>query len=192
MGRPREFDDTAAVAAAMEVFWSKGYEATSTGDLCEGTGLGRGSLYNAFGNKQRLYEEALRRYTQDGFQAQLELLDGPGTAKDRLRRLMTQVIDIDMDDPQRRGCMAINAAVEPAGRDDAVARLADRSFKRLEDAIHDVIVVGQRLGEISADRDPRQAARCVLSAYYGLRVLGKVSQDRSALDDIVEGTLATL
>lgn len=192
MGRPREFDDTEAVHAAMETFWTRGYEATSTADLCTSTGLGRGSLYNAFGGKHQLYLTSLLRYSEIGFGQQLDTLRQPKPARRRLRELMLWVIDTDLDDPTRRGCMAINAAIDAAGRDDAVARAAKRQFDKLEGALREVIEEGQRDGEFRTDRDPLRLARTVQSAYYGLRVLTRVSTDRTALLDIVEGTLAGL
>ncbi|GAA3886058.1 TetR/AcrR family transcriptional regulator [Saccharothrix violaceirubra] len=176
----------------MDVFWSKGYEGTSTQDLCEHTGLGRGSLYNAYGSKHALYEEALRRYADIGFGGQSEILDRPGSVRERLRALMMWVVDTDLDDPSRRGCLAVNAAVDVAGRDDAVAEQVRRQFARLEGVVADLISVGQRSGELSADQDPLTSARFFLGAYYGLRVLAKVVDDRKALVDVVEGALARL
>jgi TetR/AcrR family transcriptional regulator, transcriptional repressor for nem operon len=192
MGRPREFDDTEAVHAAMETFWTHGYEATSTADLCASTGLGRGSLYNAFGDKHRLYLAGLRHYTETAFAEQLATLRQPKPARERLRELMVWVVDTDLDDPGRRGCLAINAAVDAAGRDEAVAATTKRHFDRLEGALRETIEEGQRAGEFRTDRDALRLARTVQSAYYGLRVLTRVSTDRAALLDVVEGTLASL
>ncbi|MFF4615314.1 TetR/AcrR family transcriptional regulator [Nonomuraea jabiensis] len=192
MGRPREFSDRAVVDAAMEVFWEKGYEATSTQDLCERTGLGRGSLYNAFGSKHRLYEEAIRRYAETRAEAQLAMLAEPGSVRARLRDLMLGVIDADMADPGRRGCLALNAATESSGRTEAVAGLVRRQFADLEQALQRLVEIGQSTGELSPDRPPRQVARAFQSAYYGLRVLAKVTDDRDALLDVVEGAVAAL
>jgi TetR/AcrR family transcriptional regulator, transcriptional repressor for nem operon len=193
MARPREFSATDAVGAAMELFWSKGYEATSTQDLCERTGLGRGSLYNAFGSKHQLYTEALRRYAEVGFEAQLRILAGPGSARERLRALMFRVIEDDLADPEHRGCLAINAAVEAAGRDEAVRETVRAQFLRLEQAIRAVVEQGHAAGEFTAEAaEPAQAARSLLSSYYGLRVLGKVVGDREMLIDVVDGALARL
>ncbi|MEO3794713.1 TetR/AcrR family transcriptional regulator [Nonomuraea sp. B10E15] len=192
MGRPREFSDEAAVDAAMELFWEKGYEATSTQDLCSRTGLGRGSLYNAFGSKHRLYETAIRRYADTKGEAQLAMLAEPGSVRDRLRDLMLGVIDADMADPGRRGCLALNAATESSGRTEAVAGLVRRQFTDLEQAILRLVEVGQSTGELASDRPPLQVARAFQSAYYGLRVLAKVAGDRQALLDVVEGAVAAL
>ncbi|MFI6588324.1 TetR/AcrR family transcriptional regulator [Embleya sp. NPDC050493] len=200
MSRPREFDDQAVVDAAMAVFWEKGYEGTSTQDLCERTGLGRGSLYNAFGSKHRLYEEALRRYAEVPARAQLDLLAESDSAsaseswsvRERLRDLMLGMIEVDMADPGRRGCLALNAATEPGGRNEAVAALVHRQFVDLEQALCRLVAVGQATGELTAGRPPLQVARAFQSAYYGLRVLAKVTDDRDALLDVVEGALAAL
>lgn len=191
-GRPREFNDHAVLDAAMDVFWEKGYEATSTQDLCERTGLGRGSLYNAYGSKHRLYEEAIRRYGDTWAAAQLALLAEPGPVRDRLRLLMLGVIDADLADPGRRGCLALNAATESSGRTGAVGDLVRRQFEDLQQALTDLVAVGQRTGELPAGRPPRQVARTFQSTYYGLRALAKVTDDRDALLDVVEGALAAL
>lgn len=191
-GRPREFSDTAVVDAAMEVFWERGYEATTTQDLCERTGLGRGSLYNAFGSKHRLYEESVRRYAETWAAAQLQALAGPGTARERLRQMMVGVIDADLADPNRRGCLALNAASEVSGRVGAVPALVRRQFLDLEQALCDLVAVGQRSGELRAERPPLQVARMFQSIYYGLRALAKVTDDRKALLDVVEGALAAV
>ncbi|CCH33967.1 TetR/AcrR family transcriptional regulator [Actinosynnema sp. NPDC047251] len=192
MGRPRGFDDAAVVDAAMEAFWSKGYEATSTEDLCVCTGLGRGSLYNAYGSKHGLYERVLHRYAERGFGEQLVILQGPGAVKERLRALMLAVIDFDLADPARRGCLAVNAAVGAGGTDDLVAQQVRRQFGRLEAAVCHLITCGQRDGELVRDVDPLISTRFFISAYYGLRVLGKVTHDRRALEDVVDGVLARL
>jgi AcrR family transcriptional regulator len=193
VARPREFSDTAVLDAAMEVFWEKGYEATTTQDLCECTGLGRGSLYNAFGSKHALYEEAIKRYASTRAALQLqELAPAGGSVRDRLRDLMVAMIDLDLKDPGRRGCLALNAASEAAGRSGEVASLVQRQFKDLEGALAVLIAVGQHAGELSTSRPPLQAARMFQSAYYGLRMLAKVTDDRQALLDVVDGTIAAL
>lgn len=142
VGRPREFSDSAVVDAAMDLFWEKGYEATTTQGLCERTGVGRGSLYNAFGSKHRLYEEAVRRYAKTWAAKQPEMLARPGPVKERLRELMVGVIDADLADPGRRGCLALNAAIEVSGR----GALVRRQFLDLERALTNVVETGQRTG----------------------------------------------
>ena len=117
MARPRKFQPEAVVEKAMEVFWEKGYAAATPQELGERMGLGRGSLYNTFESKHGLLQEhALRHYLDHEAVKLLALLQRPGPVKQRLRALMLAIIEMDLADPERRGCMAINTAIELAGR----------------------------------------------------------------------------
>ncbi len=191
-GRPKEYDDTAVIEAAMDVFWTNGYEASSTQELCERTGLGRGSLYHAFGSKQNLYEQALHRYQALGLKAQVEILNGPGTAKERLRRLLQWGVDGDLDPAKRRSCMALFSVLERSSKDPAIDRINRAYVTRLEAAILHVVAVGQRKGELSGDQPALEVARAFLASYYGLRILGQSMPDRTFLSDVVQGTMAKL
>lgn len=192
MARPREFDEDRVVAAAMETFWRHGYEATSTRDLCDSTGLGPSSLYNTFGGKRQLYLRALRRYYDTATAEQVEILRGEGPAKERLRAMMIHAVDADLDATGARGCFAINAAVELAGLDPEVREAVRRSFDRVEDELCAVVEAGRGAGEIRAPGDARVVARRVQSTYYGLRVLSRVQDDREVLLATVDGALADL
>lgn len=190
MARHREFDFDEALTAALGVFWRKGYSAASTQELCEATGLGRGSLYNTFTDKRHLYLSALERYYELGTARPLAILAGDGTIHERVRALMVAVIDADLDDPVRKGCFAINAAIDQAGTDPDVRALAQRHFERIEAALREAFERARAAGEVPADRDPAVTARTVLSAYYGLRVLARATDDRQMLLDVVRGTLS--
>ena len=94
-GRPREFKKEAVIDATMDVFWSKGYEASSTQELCEKTGLGKGSLYNAFGGKNELFEQVLQRYNDEGLEISREILGRSVPVKERLHALFEWAIGMD-------------------------------------------------------------------------------------------------
>ncbi|MFI1678390.1 MULTISPECIES: TetR/AcrR family transcriptional regulator [unclassified Streptomyces] len=192
MARPREFDEDRVVTAAMETFWRHGYEATSTRDLCDSTGLGPSSLYNTFGGKRQLYLRALRRYHDTATAEQVEILRGDGPAKERLRAMMMHAVDADLDETGTRGCFAVNAAMEAAGFDPEVREAVRRSFDRVEDELCAVVEAGRGAGEIRATGDARVVARRVQSTYYGLRVLSRVQDDREVLLATVDGALADL
>lgn len=192
MPRPREFDEDRAIDAAMEAFWARGYAATSAQDLVEATGLGRSSLYNAFNGKHELYEKALRHYLERNTEADVAMLDEPGPVKDRIRELMLGVVDTELADPTRRGCLAVNAAIELAGKDEAVTAAVRKVFERVERALEDALRRGQLDGEFDRERDPRALARFVLNSIYGLRVLSKTATGRDQLADVVESTIAAL
>ena len=191
MARPREFDSDQVVAAAMKVFWQRGYAGTSAQDLVEGTGLGRGSLYGAFGSKHGLYERALKRY-HEHTAGNVALLAEPGPVKDLIRRLLLSVVDNELKD--RLGCMTANATLELAGKDEVVTKLVKLNFDRLEGALDGAIRRAQGDGEISADKSARALARFIVNTIQGLRVLGKATakSDRQRLIDIVDVSLGAL
>ncbi|MFI6209000.1 TetR/AcrR family transcriptional regulator [Streptomyces sp. NPDC051041] len=192
MARPKQFDPDRALDAAMDAFWRKGYAATSAQDLVDSTGLGRGSLYNAFTSKHRLFQEVLRRYEDQWTTRQEAVLEGPEGVRERIRAVMMTVVEEEAAAQDgRRGCLAVNAAVELAGLDPDVTARVRHIFGRVEEALYGALARAQRDGEIGADKDPRALAQFVLNALYGLRVLGKTA-DRRTLTGIVDTTLAAL
>ena len=138
MARPREFDEDRVLDAVMEIFWRKGYEGTSAQDLVDATGLGRGSLYAAYTNKDGLFEQALLRYHRRA-QGHVEQLRKPGPAIERLRELMLDVVNADLRAVEKRGCLATNTAIEVAARDQRVADLVRQNFAILTRGIAETI-----------------------------------------------------
>jgi TetR/AcrR family transcriptional repressor of nem operon len=192
--RTKDFEPDEIADAAMRVFWQRGYAATSIQDLVEGTGLSRSSLYSTFESKQGLYQQALNRYSAVTA-GNIELLSGSGSPKTQIRKLLVAVVDDEVNDPQRRGCLATNATLELAGQDEAVAKWVAHNFQRLHKALEKLIRSGQQAGEISTDKNPRALANFFVSTMQGLRVLSKgtsAAQRRQCLMDVVNVALDTL
>lgn len=192
--RTKEFEPDEIADAAMRVFWERGYAATTVQDLVDGTGLSRSSLYSTFENKQGLYQQALRRY-QAVTTANVELLEGPGSVTELIRQLLTCILEDELSDPQRRGCLVANATLELAGRDEAVAGLVAHNYQRLHKALEALIVRGQQSGEIAAEKSPRALAYFFVSTMQGMRVLSKgctARQRRQCLLDVIDVALGTL
>lgn len=192
--RPKDFDPDAVADAAMRVFWRRGYAATSIDDLVAGTGLGRSSLYNAFGSKHGLFEQALRRY-YELTASNIALLSGSGAVKERIRRLLIRIVDDELGEAERPGCMVANAALELAGHDDIVAEIVAQNFLRLEKALERVLKCAQEDGEIGPNKNPRALARFFVNTIQGLRVLGKGSASqgrRQRLIDVVNVAISAM
>lgn len=183
MARPREFDSNTALESAMHVFWAKGYEATSLDDLCEATGLGRSSLYAAFGDKRGLYLSALDRYEEAGVHRIAAALARPPIRK-AVAAFVGRIIDDIVAGPGRRGCFIGNCAAEIVRGDRAAATRVRRSLDRLEATFRDALVRARSRGEIAATSDVDALARFLVAGIQGLRLVGKAKPDRAALDDI--------
>ncbi|MGP3989632.1 TetR/AcrR family transcriptional regulator [Streptomyces sp. 3N207] len=188
MARPRLFDEERALDAAMRAFWEKGYEATSTQDLCEATGLGRSSIYNTFSSKHDLFRRALVRYIDTMTALQLEILeDAERPPLERIGALFERVVEQEFTErPEGRsiGCLSVNATVELAARDPEVDRVLARDLRKRLDALRAVVETGQRAGEIASDRDPEALARFVNAVIGGMRVSAQGGADRPSLEGI--------
>jgi len=193
VARTKEFDPDAALKAALELFWRRGYEATSLSDLVEHLGIGRASIYATFGSKHELYLRALERYDRAGLPPIVRELSQPGPALPAVRAVVRRYASEAADDQLRRnGCMVTNAAAELAPHDPAAARHVERNWDQLETVLHSALVRAQAQGELPADRDPLTLARMLLVLLQGLRVVGKASADPARVRDAAEQALALL
>ncbi|WP_280439229.1 TetR/AcrR family transcriptional regulator [Nocardia cyriacigeorgica] len=190
MARPRGFDEDAAVDAAMRAFWSAGYEATSTQDLCAATGLGRSSIYNTFTSKHDLFERALGRYMTVKNAATEEVLDSDAPAREKLRTLLWRVVDAPDDDPI--GCLVVNSTVELGPRDPEVAARLRADQRYRAELLTAAIARGQRDGEISRDKDARTLALFVIATIGGLQVAARGGADRDERAAIAATALGAL
>lgn len=109
-GRPRQFDKNEALDHMMMVFWTKGYEGTSTEDLCKAVGVNKPSLYAAFGNKESMFLQVLDHYRQAPASYVNRALKMP-TAREVFRELMHGVVDLTTDPKLPGGCLLINGAL---------------------------------------------------------------------------------
>ncbi|MCP2256466.1 transcriptional regulator, TetR family [Streptoalloteichus tenebrarius] len=191
MGRTKEFDPDAALRAAMDLFWRQGYEATSMQDLCEHLGLGRGSVYGAFGGKRELFLMAVRRYVEDSRESLLARLSTSGSALDAVRGLVRDYAETALQEAGRKGCLLTNTAVElPA--DEEAQRHVESGLETMEVLLTATLMRAKAEGELSEDRDPVVLARFLVTLLQGIRVVGKTPVRQRFLDDTVDQALALL
>ncbi len=170
MARPREFDSEDVLARAVRLFWVKGYGGTSLDELDRATGLNRGSLYNAFGDKRRLYLAALDHYGRTEIAAGVRLLETGGPAPKALAKLFLGVAKAVEAGEGRHGCLLCNAAVERAPHDPEVEARVIANYAPLRQAIAALLRARGEPG------DRRRIGRLVdglFASYLGLYVLAK-------------------
>ncbi|MFD4602994.1 TetR/AcrR family transcriptional regulator [Streptomyces sp. NPDC058464] len=191
MGRPKSFEPDAVVKQAMETFWTNGYGGTSPADLAEATGVAKGSLYHAFGSKRELFAKALDLYGRAGSELIEEILSRPGTTRDRIRAYLVHIVDMDLEGPVRRGCLAVNTALEFGGRDEealhAVRRIQERSVEVLAARIEQ----GKRDGDVARGVDAQAQAQFLMNTIVGLHVMARTFHG-PALYRIIDTALAGL
>jgi AcrR family transcriptional regulator len=190
MARPRTFDQADTLEAIRSQFWETGYSGTSIDDLMACTGLGKGSLYGAFGSKHEMFVAALEDYVDESAENFRAALEGDEAgAAGRLKALLRAFAGACKS---RRGCMAAKAIAELAGRDQEVDRLGARLLKSMEEAAVTCIRQGQRAGDVRRDIDPKQLALMVVALFRGMESLGKAGAHASSLHSIADAAAASL
>jgi TetR/AcrR family transcriptional repressor of nem operon len=191
MGRPREFDEDQVLTAALETFLEHGFEATSVQDLTVRTGLQKGSLYGAFGDKRQLFLTALKRYQDRSLGEMRAALESGTSPLETLTGFFRGVVKRSCD-REARGCLCVNTTVELAPHDEEVARSLARHRERVEGLFTDLVVRGQEAGEFARPLDPRAAGRYLSTLVTGLAVLARSGPGRSRLEDVVRVGLSAL
>ncbi|GAA3762187.1 TetR/AcrR family transcriptional regulator [Salinactinospora qingdaonensis] len=192
MARTKEFDPDTALLAALEVFWERGFEATSMSDLVERLGVARASIYATFGDKHELYLKALDRYGESIVPELLGRLSQPGPALPLVRAVIQDYVDQAADPTDCRGCFVVNTAVELAPHDPDAARRVASSWTLLETALTSALLRAQAQGELGRERDARGLARLILVLIQGIQVMGKATDEPARLRDAAAQALALL
>jgi TetR/AcrR family transcriptional repressor of nem operon len=191
MGRPASFDQTEMLERIQSVFWDNGYSATSLDDIMQSTGLGKGSLYGAYGSKQEMYLLAFTDYC-DWAVADLEerLRGDDAGAIVRLRAYIQAAAKGGAN--ARRGCMLAKGTAEVAGRFPNVDKIIERTFKAMEREIVRCVRQAQSAGDVAADRDARTIGVTLLAVVRGMGALAQAGTSSASLSLAAQGALGLL
>lgn len=191
MARKKEFDEKALLDKAVDLFWRKGYHATSAQDLVDELGISRSSLYDTYTDKHHLFKESLRQYELCNTGALIRMADESKDAQQTLQQIFQNVIKESIENPVK-GCFMVNTAVELSGQDKEIGELVAQNNKNVEDALARLVKKGQADGQFSTKKTARAFARYLFSSISGLRVAARSGSDRRVLNDIAEVVLFTL
>lgn len=183
MARPREFDTDRVLNALRDVFWERGYEGASYAHIMAATGLRKGSLYSAFGDKRALYIEALAQYNIDNVSNGVAMLSNKNlTGAERIGALMQSLVDAAETKRGRWGCLLCNAAVDQAPFDQQTETVVLKSMMRLKSGIAAALENTKAADKVEA----------VWTLYFGGRVIIKSGASKATLTAIKEQTLGLL
>jgi TetR/AcrR family transcriptional repressor of nem operon len=192
MPRPREFDEDAVLDAAMNCFWERGFEATSVRELAAEMGIASPSLYNAFGDKRALFRKALEHYSRHSPRARIARLESTLPPKEAVRTFITEIVERSLEDPDRRGCLLVNSALEIAPHDAEIGSDIAERFGEIEGFFRRTIAAAQTDGAIPPERSADDLARLMLGVVLGVRVLARSKPDRALLEGVARPALALL
>lgn len=191
MARPKAFDRDEALAAAIGHFCDHGYEGASTASLLEAMGISRQSLYDTFGDKRRLYLEALQRYVAESVADQIRTLNGaPSPLKGVVAVLRAQAAKAEAEG--RRGCMGVGAVCEFGRSDPEINLMTEAADRALGSALERRFAEARAAGEVGADLDPRAATEFVGATLAGIKLAARAGAPPRTLRNIAEMAIRSL
>jgi AcrR family transcriptional regulator len=187
-GRPREFCVDAALAAALRVFWSKGYEGASMADLTEAMGITKPSLYAAFGNKEALFNKALDLYEREKLDYMQAALDAP-TARGVAERLMYGALDMYTCPENPNGCLGVISSVACGAEAECIRQAVLERGAAAKRAMLERFERARDEGDFPSDTDPAGLAAFLMAVNQGMSVQAGAGATRAELERLVETSL---
>ena len=169
----KTFDIDEAIDRAMDVFMAKGYQATSLSDLMNTIGIQKGSFYNAFGSKRKLFSQCLLKYDREQHRATLTELENLGDPIAAISSLFDKLIEQSLADKDRKGCLLINTALDLPNQDTDTVNAVKKSLAVIETFFKNQIELGHELGSIPKNRDSKTTAKGLTALVAGLRLLSR-------------------
>jgi TetR/AcrR family transcriptional regulator, transcriptional repressor for nem operon len=192
VGRPRSFDTATVLQAVEEQFRATGYVGTSLDDVAAATGLGRGSIYAAFGDKHELFMRSLSEFCERTEARVAAALDGPDeTALERLHAFLLAQAQVGSGGTGTT-CMATKFVVELDGQDAEARARAAQNFAALQRRLRDCILAAQRNGDIEPSVDADLLAKLVVATTRGLDVMARAGQRADELEPVAEAAFRSL
>jgi len=192
MSRARSVSDDVVLERAIAVFWRRGYAGASLRDLTRATGLSAAALYHRFGDKDGLFVEALRRYADQGLSKRLARLSASGSPLDAIRAFFFDLIATSAADPDRRGFLLVNTALDGAATNEAARALARDRLGDLEAFFAAQLRRAAAVGAIDPEIKIDAAAAELFGTAIGIRVMARLDPDPARLNRLAERGLASL
>ncbi|GAA4755087.1 TetR/AcrR family transcriptional regulator [Amnibacterium soli] len=193
MVRPRTFDEDGVLREIEQRFWDRGYAATSMSDLMSASGLGKGSLYAAFGDKEAVFSRVFDLYCDDAVGAVRVALDGPDeSALDRLQRYLLRAATRAGESDVQRACFLAKTTAELAAHRSEIAERSRRTFEELVRILTACVESAQRAGDIDARADPVRLGRFLLTTLRGLEALAEAGLSKRVLLDAADTAIDVL
>jgi TetR/AcrR family transcriptional repressor of nem operon len=192
MGRKLEFCRDKALHTAMESFWAHGYEQTSMRDLAQQLGLHLGSVYNALGDKEKVFEAALKLNFEEEVLPRMRALQEAPDALKAIGDMMTCVVNESTGVTPARGCFLVNSLLEVAHINDNITKHMHGYLAEVETMITACVERAQKAGQIKQERDPRKLAQFIMSVGFNLRTMAKLKMPAEMIRNIRDVAFSAL
>jgi AcrR family transcriptional regulator len=185
MGRPRGFDENAALDAAMRVFWEEGYEGATLADLTAAMRINRSSMFAAFGNKEALFKKAFEHYAETRLAYMHKALEKP-TIREVIEYSLRSTVEFLSTPGNPKGCLSVHGALATGPEGDPVKQWLIRGRKHGEAMIRGRFERAKKAGELPRDADPGAYARYLGTLIQGLGVQGASGATKAEMNKMVD------
>jgi AcrR family transcriptional regulator len=188
-GRPREFDLDEALAAALRIFWRRGYEGASMAELTEAMGITKPSLYAAFGNKESLFRKALDLYEREKLDYMQTALEAP-TARGVAERLLRGAVEMQTSSCDPRGCLGVISTMACGAEAESIKAEVIARRASAERVLVERLERAKAEGDLPDGVDAPGLTRYLTALLQGIAVQGGAGATRAQLEQLIETSLA--
>jgi TetR/AcrR family transcriptional regulator, transcriptional repressor for nem operon len=187
--RQREFDIDEVLILAMNLFWERGYSNTSMKDVVQATGVQPGSLYGTFGDKEKLFQQALNKYTQDFFRASMPSDKPP---LESIELLFAHLAEAMTNDPNQKGCLIINTAMERDAHSPSTIAIIEDRLDEIESFFRQNLNQAKLSRDLSESFDADMTSKALLGSVVAILAVARMRRDAQTINSIVAGAIALL
>tara|TARA_E500000318_G_C3555754_1_gene211010 strand:+ start:827 stop:1525 length:699 start_codon:yes stop_codon:yes gene_type:complete len=192
MPRVKLFDEDEVLTKAMNLFWKQGYSATSIQDLVVHLGINRASLYDTFGDKEKLFKKSFELYRKKSIDKIRQLFQNQPNVKEGFSELFNNALSEALLDKDRKGCFAVNNTTELIPNKDSCLEVLSSNRRDFEKLFYEYLKKGQSKGQLKECKDLRSLASFLYIIYNGLLVVSKIHTNKKELADSVNLALSLL
>jgi len=192
MARLKDFDAERVLDRAVDCFWKHGYGATTVRDLADAMQIGGASLYNAYGDKRALFGRSLERYANRSMRDRIARMEAEHRPREAICAFIAEIVDRSLKDPDRKGCLLINSALDVAPHDTEIGKVVAGYLDELRAFFRRNIEAAQRVGQVPRSVDAEEVSGHLLGVLAGVRVLARTGARRKVLESVVRPALALL
>ena len=192
MPRVKLFDEDEVLIKAMNLFWKQGYSATSVQDLVNHLGINRASIYDTFGDKDKLFKKSFQFYRKQSREGLIQFFDDNPNVKLGFTQLFENAIQEAINDKERKGCFVVNTITELVPNDESLNEVLEINKQDFINIFFEYLKKGKEEGQLKTNQDLKSLATLFYTLYNGIRVVSKVRPNKKELTDSINLVLSLL